>query len=431
MIVERSDVEVAVALAALVAPLLFVASVGLGLWQRNRRGRVGAGLEALVSLLGGASLGLFILASSGILLLDMVFFVSLTLLAYARWHQRKRRQAGLLVAGFALPWTVLWGFYVVATLLGMTFEPAATWAGFLGGLLVVVLGGVVAALGDPPAPPPDPMAAPGEPGSRKLGTIGVAIMGPTTVGPFRIPDIAAMAALVGSLIVADLAIRIPFVGLAAGIVLGAVLATEAYVRATPTRSRRAFEAFSWLGDWELERVVALTGLKAPATPKAAEQWLAKVPDSEITRFARAEVLVLAGRLDEAQAAADTLPTATPWQRLERASTLELIDWVRGGDGNLDAVEAALAAISPADSNEHLRGEVVLATARVRQAMSAGLPAEGDRLEPFLEVRERLGARADGQVSRALRKRLIPTFLLMGALFGSLGYLIGWIFELAA
>ena len=44
---------------------------------------------------------------------------------------------------------------VVALVLGMNFEPAATWAGFLGGLSVVAVGLVVVARGDPPAPAPE------------------------------------------------------------------------------------------------------------------------------------------------------------------------------------------------------------------------------------------------------------------------------------
>lgn len=56
-------------------------------------------------------------------------------------------------------------------------------------------------------------------------------------------------------------------------------------------------------------------------------------------------------------------------------------------------------------------------------MSAGQPAEGDVLEPLIEVRARLGTRADGQVGRAMRKRLIPAYLLFSALFGIAGQLI--------
>ena len=215
-------------------------------------------------MVGGAALGVFIIASQGMLPVDMLFVVTVSTLAYAQWRRRRRQAAGFLIAGFALPWTILWGFYVVALMLGMNFEPAATWAGFLGGLAVVAVGLVVVARGDPPAPPPDPRAAPGEPGSRQIGTIAIAIFGPARIGPFRTPDVASLVALVVSLIVlALLPIGNQWIHLGVVIVVSAVVASEAWIRALPARTRLAFEAFSWLGEADIERVRALTGTAVP------------------------------------------------------------------------------------------------------------------------------------------------------------------------
>jgi hypothetical protein len=52
-------------------------------------------------------------------------------------------------------------------------------------------------------------------------------------------------------------------------------------------------------------------------------------------------------------------------------------------------------------------------------MDAGLPPDDapDLLEPLVRVREKLGRRADGQVGRALRKRMIPALLAIGLIFG--------------
>jgi hypothetical protein len=349
--------------------------------------------------------------------------VTVSALAYSQWRRRRRRQAGFLIAGFALPWTILWGFYVLALMLGMNFEPAATWAGFLGGLGVVAVGLVVVARGDPPAPAPDPRAAPGDPGSRQIGTIAIAIFGPARIGPFRTPDVASLVALVLSLILlALLPIGNRWLHLGVLIVLSAVVASEAWIRALPTRTRLAFEAFSWLGDTEIERARMLTGRAAPATQKAAEEWLRRVPESPLTDWARAEVLILAGRPAEAGPLVDRMPADTPAERFEQASIRELVDWANGGDSDTSGMEAALEALGPEGSDERLRGEVTIAAARVRHAMSDGQPAEGDVLEPLVEVRRRLGARADGQVGRAMRKRLIPAYLLFSALFGIAGQL---------
>jgi hypothetical protein len=265
---------------------------------------------------------------------------------------------------------------------------------------------------------------PGDPGSRLIGTIAIAIFGPARIGPFRTPDVASLVALVLSLIVlALLPIGDPWIHLGVVIVVSAVAASEAWIRALPARTRLAFEAFSWLGDTEIERARMLTGRGAPATQKAAEEWLRRVPESPLTDWIRAEVLILAGRPAEARAIVDRMPADTPAERFEQASIRELVDWANGGSLDTSGMEAALEALGPEGSEARLGGEVSIAAARVRHAMAAGQPVEGDVLEPLIEVRGRLGARADGQVGRAMRKRLIPAYLLFSAVFGIAGQLI--------
>ncbi|HEX4898731.1 MAG TPA: hypothetical protein VFV53_10275 [Candidatus Limnocylindrales bacterium] len=424
MIVDRTAVLVAVSISVFAISIVFVVLMALAWWRRNRGLKVGPPLEASIALVGGAALGAFVVASQGMLPLDVVFVVTASTLAYTQWRRRRRRQAGFLIAGFALPWTVLWGYYVVALGLGVNFEPAATWAGFLGGLGVVAVGLALVARGDPPAPPPDPRAAPGEPGSRQIGTIAAAIFGPARIGPFRTPDVASLVALVASLIgLALLPIGNQWIHLGVVIVVSAVIASEAWIRALPARTRLAFEAFSWLGEDDIERARALTGSAVPVTPAAAEAWLRRVPESPLTDWVRAEVLLLARRPEEARAIVDRMPADTPAERFELASTRDLVEWANGGDGDTTGMEAALEALGPEGSDARLRGEVTIAAARVRHAMSYSQPAEGDVLEPLVEVRRRLWARADGQVGRAMRKRLIPAYLLFSALFGIAGQLI--------
>ena len=49
---------------------------------------------------------------------------------------------------------------------------------------------------------------------------------------------------------------------------------------------------------------------------------------------------------------------------------------------------------------------------------------GDAAQPLLDVRERLGDRAKGQVGRALRPRLLPMLLVVSLLFALLTYGLG-------
>jgi hypothetical protein len=204
--------------------------------------------------------------------------------------------------------------------------------------------------------------------------------------------------------------------------LAAVLGTEAYIRAVTPRSRRAFEAFSWLGEWELAQVRALTGGGPPSNELAARHWLLANKETPELRWVRVEVLAMAKQFDEARAVADRMVDTDPAERFDKAAAVDFADWFAGGDGDLAAVEAAAADILPVDGDARLRAEVAVAAAKVRRRIAAGddLIAAG---EPLRQVRRQLGRRADGQLGRALRWRLVRTLLLVGALFAGISLLL--------
>jgi hypothetical protein len=184
-----------------------------------------------------------------------------------------------------------------------------------------------------------------------------------------------------------------------------------------TRTRRAFEAFSWLGEWELARAKQATGGPIPTTPGGAARWLEGRPERPAELPIRIEILLFANRLDEARRALDHLPTATPWQRFERAALRDLVDWRSGGDGDPSGMEEAAAEILPRDGDERLRAEVTIAVAQVRRLMAEAQATPDEAVKPFLDVRVRLGPRGDGQVGRALRPRLIPALTVFGIVLG--------------
>jgi hypothetical protein len=297
--------------------------------------------------------------------------------------------------------------------------------------MVIGLVGLVAALRGDPAPPAPAMDAPaGHPGSRSIGSIAAAIREPSMIGPFGLPEVAMLVAFVGTWIVVPLLLPRglgPLVDVGVPALIGAFLATEAYVRAMPPRSRRAFEAFSWLGEWELGRARAAVG-GVPTSPEDAEAWLAAHPEDPIAvpdeLPIRIEILLLAGRIDEARAALGRLPDDTPWARFERAALADLVDWRAGGDGDIVAMEAAAEDVHPRDGDERLRADVTIAVAKVRRRMADGRAGAGDAAQPLIDVRPRLGRKADGQVGRALRRRLIPVLLVLSLGFGFVALLLG-------
>ena len=148
--------------------------------------------------------------------------------------------------------------------------------------------------------------------------------------------------------------------------------------AIPARTRRAFEAFAWLGRRELDRIREQTG--APftgTTPDAAVRWLDDNPSSPVTALPRVEVLAMLGRFDEAEAEAARFPP--PRDDIEAVAQV------------LFRMHARFVAGAPADAGQ--RAELLALQARLDPASEAATElrvglAIGD-------ARERLAAgRAD-------------------------------------
>jgi hypothetical protein len=243
-------------------------------------------------------------------------------------------------------------------------------------------------------------------------------MAPAIVGPFGLPDVAMLVALVATWVVLGLLLPASLpepIRLGILTIVGAALGAEAWMRGLPAPARRAFEAFSWLGEWELAQVRRQTGAGVPTTAARARAWLAAHPEQPDERWIRVEVLLLAGRVDEARAVAERMVDGTPQERLDRALAIDLADWFAGGEGQLGAVELAIRDLEPNDEDGRHRGEVAMAIATVRRRLAAG----GDPVEasaPLRDVRARLGRRADGQLGRAMRWRLQRTLLVVGGAF---------------
>lgn len=423
-VVDDTTVLIVTAVAALVSPLPFLAAVVAAILRRSRTGSVPRAAAAAVAFTGGLALGSMLVVPNDVTVtLPLVIVPAVAILGLLR--ARRRSQAGWLLAGVSLPWTLLWGAHLIAAVSGGPSEPATIVGAFAVGAVPFAIGVLLVLRGDPPAAAPSIDAPAGQPGSRVIGTVAEALRQPNLIGPFGQPEIAMLVAIV------VLAIAVPFwipattpsvirAAILSGVV--AVLAAEVYVRSFPVRSRRAFEAFSWLGEWDLARARELSGGAVPTSKGAAERWLADRPDPAARPRElplRIEILLFADRVEEARSLLDGLPTGTPDEAFERAALADLVDFRAGGQGDIPAMERAATAIQPETGDDRLRAEVTIAVARVRRLM-ADPDRTTDPIEPFLEVRDRLGRRADGQVGRAYRKRLIPVLFVVGMIFGLVG-----------
>ena len=421
----ETDLLVAIAVAVFIVPATFLAAVAYAGSGRMGNREIGPGLSATLSLLGGLSAGTLVLMAPELAIAAPLVLV-VGAIAVSRIRARRFRQAGWVLLGAGFPLAMV----LIKLVSDSGSAPAGTvpmevltWLGC--GAVVTIIGAGLILRGDPP-PPASRMAAPaGQPGSRAIGSIAAAIREPSMVGPFGLPELAILSAFV------FVWLTVPFliprdahflIQLVVPSVISAVVATEAYIRAMPPRTRRAFEAFSWLGEWELARARRMTGGGVPSSPGEAIVWLEGRPErlDRLDEAAlRVEILLLAELQADARALVDRMaPRATtPWERFEVDALDDLVDWRGGGEGDLAGMERAAAEVLPRDGDDRLRAEVTIAVARVRRRMADATGATGSAVEPLLEVRPLLGTRADGQVGRALRRRLIPVLLVSSVLFG--------------
>ena len=343
-------------------------------------------------------------------------------LALGLLWQNRRVQAGAFITGAALPWTLVWGYYAFELIRGAPGEPFQIWTMFLAGLVPTLIGLGLMVAGDPLAPEPAPGAAAGQPGSRRIGTIAQVVLAPEAIGPIPVSELAAFVATIAGVAVVGL-LGLPFPAEPiAQIAVGTLAGSEARILVRPTRSRRAFEAFSWLGEWEMARVKAATGRSAPGTRRGVDQLLAGVPATPENGWMRVELLLFVDRTPEARAAADAMPAGTPAERFERAYAVDMADWIPGGEGKPDELAEAFAGLADGDEDTRLRAEVSMAIREAR--LIAAERGREAALEPLLRVRDRLGTRADGQLHRGPWRRFLPVSVITAVVVTLLGQPLG-------
>jgi hypothetical protein len=419
---DQTSLAVVVAIATIVLPGLFLATLAVAGRRRSHGQPVGETLTAWVTALGGASLGVMVLMA-GSLTISWPILVAIVVIGGILLRSLRLSLLGAFIAGAGAPWAIVGAFSVAALAFGEPLNPVETWAGFVVGTVAFLMGLFWLLARPGPGAGPRVRAAPS--GGRSFGDVGAATRAPAFVGPFGLSEVALLTTTVATWLVVSLLLPATLpdpIRLAVLVTLAAVVGAEAYIRAMPRPAREAFEAFSWLGEWELAQVRALTGEGVPTTELEARRWLRVHPETPESRWIRVEMLTFVKRYDEARAVADRMPEATPLERFDRAVTHDFVDWFRGGDGDLGGIEAAAAELLPAEGDDRLRAEVVLAIANVRRRMAAGEdPLQAG--QPLRDVRKRLGRRADGQVGRALRGRLIRPLLVVGALLALVSLLL--------
>jgi hypothetical protein len=375
-----------------------------------RRRPVGAGLLRGLLVAAGFVLGFLIVGTAGSPTNHLpVLIASVVLVAAVGWN--RPRTGGAVLLAIALPWTAWWGSFVLDDVISrQDWELAAVGPPLLAGVVAAIAGIWLFAAGGrrerlrhrTPAADPE---------ERRFGAASRAILGPRILGIATYELAGGVVLLVVGLATSALVRGLPAVesglAIAAGVVIAWGLCCASWILVRRPRDRRAWEAFSWLGEWELDRFRALGGGPALPTPNDIRRLLESSPDGPDLAWMRAEMLVMDRRFDEARAAAGTIPDDTPYGRVEREAALASIDWHSGGPGDTAALRSAVDAVIPPTSDDRLRAEVVFASAEVRNLLGAGDP---DPVRPMLAARDLLGPRADGILWRVTRRRIWPKVL---------------------
>lgn len=405
---------------AIATGLALLGAIGLGAYAgylRYRGRPVPAGMLRLAAALLGAGQGVAFIffIEDPFTLVPIIVIPALS--TYWLVRGGRRVAAGLLLATLGLAGALWWGFFLFQDLLDPLdlYEPIL-WLWWAPEVVLLIIGALIARGGDrsvpatelikrTPAHVRDPIA------------LANAFQRELAVGPIQIQALIAFG-VASPMIVVGLPVAIqaglPWpVALVSGTVVYAVVTAELWQLAMPRRVRGAWEGFTLVANPETKRWLDTTRTPIPRTRRAMQHWLQRNADRPETRWARAQLLVAVGDLDEARAVAEAMPVNSDWDRFEQRTLLEHIEWVGGGETDLDGLRQQAETVGEPGSTERLtaRGEVTLAVAR--DLAESG----GDWMAPLRALRDEAGPALAGHLFREeSRRHLYPQVLLVGAIF---------------
>jgi hypothetical protein len=408
---------------ALVTLVALLGAIGTAIYAGSLRYRgrpiPGRVLRLAAGLLGlGQGSGFVYFIEDPSLLVPIVIFSAFP--AYWLVRRGKWVAGGLLIAMLGLPGALWWGFFVVQDLLDpLGLYDAVLWLWWAPEVAFVVIGSLIASRGDRRVAPTELLKrAPSH--VRDPIALANAFQRELAVGPIPIQVLVGLAVAAPVLVFGipyAIAAGVPWpVALVLGTVAYSVVSAEVWQFSMPRRVRGAWEGFTLVSNPETKRWMETTGSQIPRTLPAMRRWLEHNPDRPETRWARSELMVVVGDLAEARAVAEAMPLSSDWDRFEQRSLLEHIDWVEGGEIDLDGLRQLAETVGEPGSSERLtaRGEVALAVAR-DLAVSGG-----DWKAPLVAIRDEAGAELAGRLFRQeSRRHLYPQLLVMGAAFAAI------------
>ena len=333
--------------------------------------------------------------------------------------------AGLLAVLLGLPSALWWGRFVINDWLDPTFgyEPIL-WLWVAPGVALVVLGAFLIARGDRPTPR-----------KRYFERMPVHVRDPAAVAHALMDDLSFAGLPIHIVVGMATAMLLAWVGvpiaLNAGlpwplVVIGgaaafAVIGTELTYLAIPTRLRGAWQGWAMAGNPEMRRWRETVRTPIPIGTAAIRRWLTEHPETDENRWARSELLVIAGDMDGARAVIERLPTSSDWERFQRQEQALFADWVEGREVDVDAFAASAEAVGAPDSEQRWIARATAATARARVLADRG----ADWTRPLADLSRAAGPAQQGILRGEIRQRIYPAMTVVGVVFcAAIGFLFG-------
>lgn len=200
---------------------------------------------------------------------------------------------------------------------------------------------------------------------RAAGTISTeAIVGSRTR---RWTITVVLLGLVGLVAAGSAVVGLPFaLGMAVALVAVLVVGLWLVLATTPVRDRPIAGAFLMTGRRELSRFRLATGTRLPPrTVWGMRRWLDGRPETAADRTVRATYLISLGRYDEAVGVIERIDPSGPFERFGRERLAAIVDFERGGPGDLDAARRAFGTIQDPGDRSVAAWQLAVEDARQR------------------------------------------------------------------
>jgi hypothetical protein len=398
--------------ALAILPVFLLGLLGFAVVQRYRRRPVPAWLGWVGVFFVGLGLGPGVLLGTAEPAWLLTVGVPVVIITWMLVRSGRLRWAGFFLVGLGTPgilWLVLPQVRAAIPVQLLTPDTRLVW---LAPACVMFMGLGLVIVGDHVGAKPRIMATPAGL-ARDPMMVGHELYGAIAFGPVTLPGLVSEGIGFGAL-----ALGIPlllsaglswFLVIPAGAAAFMLIATEGWYLALPRDLRRAWEGFSAVGHPEQERWEERTGERVPNTAARIKAWLRDHEPQPGLFWAHAELLAFVGRLDEAREVAARIEPADASEAHELQALADYLDWLGGGDLDIDGLARTAEGVGEPGSRERLEARARVAIALARHRADTG----GDWRQPLLAIREEAGPKVAARWFRQDTRpmRLVSTFLL--------------------